>query len=79
MEREWKNIFPKFGNGKGMKKSIPTIQESESEAIIPKNTWEQEQEWKKHNMTINENYLANTWREKEFRPNILNHILLHSW
>ena len=58
MGREWKNLFPKFGNGKGMKKihshnsgtgrewkkSIPTIREWESEAIIPKNTREREQE-----------------------------------
>ena len=80
MGREWKNLFPKFGNGKGMKKihsqnsgtgrewkkSIPTIREWESEAIIPKNSWERE--WKKHNMTIKEKYLANMWREKEFWP-----------
>ena len=33
-----------------MKKSIPTRWERESEAIIPKNTWEREQE--KHNLTI---------------------------
>ena len=50
---KWKNLFLKFGNGKGMKKSIPTIREWESEAIIPKNTWEREQE--KHNMTIEKN------------------------
>ena len=31
-----------FGNGKGMKKSIPTFWEQESEAIIPGNSWEQE-------------------------------------
>ena len=37
-----KKTFPKFGNG--MKKSIPTIQERESEAIIPKNTRERERE-----------------------------------
>ena len=80
MGKEWKNLFPKFGNGKGMKKihshnsgtgrewkkSIPTIREWESEAIIPKNS--RELEWKKHNMTIKEKYLANMLREKEFWP-----------
>ena len=30
-----KNPFPKFGNRKGKKKSIPMIQERESEAFIP--------------------------------------------
>ena len=53
-----KNLFPKFGNGKGMKKghsqnseregnekNIPKIREWESEAIIPKNGCEEEQEW----------------------------------
>ena len=29
-----KNPFPKFGNGKGMKKSIPIVREWESEAFI---------------------------------------------
>ena len=29
-----KKTFPKFGNGKGMKKSIPIIRERESEAFI---------------------------------------------
>ena len=37
--REWegneKRAFLKFGNGKGMKKSIPTFREREPEAIIP--------------------------------------------
>ena len=53
-----KKPFPKFGHGKGMKKSIPkvreregnekksipTIRELESEAIIPKNTQKRERE-----------------------------------
>ena len=39
-----KRAFPEFGNGKGMKKNIPNVQEWESEAIIPKNGWEREQE-----------------------------------
>ena len=30
-----KKIFPKFGNGKGMKKFIPMIRKLESEAFIP--------------------------------------------
>ena len=50
-----------------MKKSIPTRWERESEAIIPKNTWEREQE--KHNMTIEKKYLENMWCEKEFLDN----------
>ena len=29
-----KKTFPKFGDGKGMKKSIPIIREQESEAFI---------------------------------------------
>ena len=29
-----KKTFPKFGNGKGIKKSIPIIRERESEAFI---------------------------------------------
>ena len=37
-----KKTFPKFGNGKGMKKSIPTIWERESEAFILGNGREQE-------------------------------------
>ena len=37
--------FPKFGNGKGMKKGIPEIRERESEAIIPGNGREREREW----------------------------------
>ena len=44
--REWegneKILFPKFGNGKGMKKSIHTFWEQESQAIIPGNSWERE-------------------------------------
>ena len=39
-----KRPFPKFGNGKGMKKSISTFQEQEAEAIIAGNSWERE--WK---------------------------------
>ena len=45
--REWKNPFPKFGNGKGMKKGIPEIRERVSEAIIPGNGREREREWNK--------------------------------
>ena len=54
-EGSGKNPFPKFGNEKAMKKSItdveepegneksiPTYQERESEAIIPRNSWELE-------------------------------------
>ena len=37
-----KNPFPKFTNGKGMKKSIPVIREWESEALILGNGWERE-------------------------------------
>ena len=37
-----KKTFPKFGNGKGMKKSIPIIRERESEAFILGNGWERE-------------------------------------
>ena len=71
--REWegngKNPFPKFGNGKGMKKSIPTFREWESEAIIPKNTREREREWKKNKMIWQyKKYLENMWLEKEFWP-----------
>ena len=44
--REWegneKNPFPKFGNGKGMKKSIPKVRERESEAFILGNDRERE-------------------------------------
>ena len=36
----------KFGNGKGMKKSIPEIREWELEALIPRNDREREREWK---------------------------------
>ena len=36
-EGNGKRAFPKFGNPKGLKKSIPTFQEQESEAIIPGN------------------------------------------
>ena len=35
MEREWKNLFPKFGNGKGMKESIPKIREREGNEKNP--------------------------------------------
>ena len=35
-----KKAFPKFGNGKGMKKSIPIFRERESEAFILGNGWE---------------------------------------
>ena len=37
-----KKKFPKFGNGKGMKKSIPIIREWESEALILGNGRERE-------------------------------------
>ena len=37
-----KKTFPKFGNGKGMKKSIPIIREWESEAFILGNGRERE-------------------------------------
>ena len=37
-----KKAFPKFGNGKGMKKSIPIIRERESEAFILGNGRERE-------------------------------------
>ena len=40
--REWKKAFPKFGNGKGMKKSIPIIRERELEAFILGNGRERE-------------------------------------
>ena len=40
--REWKKAFPKFGNIKGMKKSILLIWERESEAAIPRNGRERE-------------------------------------
>ena len=40
--REWTKAFPKFGNGKTMKKSIPIIWEQESEAFIPRNGQERE-------------------------------------
>ena len=43
---EWegneKKAFPKFGNGNGMKKSIPIIRERESEASILGNGRERE-------------------------------------
>ena len=39
-----KKKFPKFGIGKGMKKSNPTFRERESGAIIPRNS--REREWK---------------------------------
>ena len=42
MGREWKNLFPRYGNGKGMKKSIPIIRERESEAFILGNGRERE-------------------------------------
>ena len=45
-EGNGKNPFPKFGNRKGKKKSIPTFRERESEAIIPGNSREQERECK---------------------------------
>ena len=47
-----KKTFLKFGNGKGKKKSIPIFRERESEAIIPGNSWEQEQECKTKNKII---------------------------
>ena len=37
-----KKAFPKFGNGKGMKKSIPIIRERESDASILGNGRERE-------------------------------------
>ena len=37
-----KKTFPKFGNGKGIKKSIPIIGERESEAFILRNGRERE-------------------------------------
>ena len=37
-----KKAFPKFGNGKRMKKSIPIIWEWKSEAFIPRNGRERE-------------------------------------
>ena len=37
-----KKTFPKFGNMKGMKKSIPVIREGESEAFILGNGRDQE-------------------------------------
>ena len=37
-----KKAFPKFGNGKGMKKSIPIILERESEGFILGNGRERE-------------------------------------
>ena len=37
-----KKAFPKFGNTRGMTKSIPTIREQESEAFILGNGWERE-------------------------------------
>ena len=40
-----KNPFPKFGNGKGMKKSIHKVRERESEASILGNDREREREW----------------------------------
>ena len=40
-----KKKFPKFGIGKGMKKSNPTFREQESGAINPGNTQEREREW----------------------------------
>ena len=40
--RECKKAFPKLGNGKGMKKSIPIIREWESEAFILGNGRERE-------------------------------------
>ena len=39
--RERNKPFQKFGNGKGMKKSIPKIREWELEALIPRN----DREW----------------------------------
>ena len=44
-----KKAFPKFGIVKeceGMKKSNPTFRDRESGAIIPRNSWERELEWK---------------------------------
>ena len=40
-----KQAFPKFGNGKGMKKYIPKVRERESEASILGNDREREREW----------------------------------
>ena len=77
-----KKTFPKFRNGKGMKKAIPKIRERVGNE---KNTFPQfgngiqrlsfrripgngNGNEKKHNMTIKEKYLANMWREKEFWP-----------
>ena len=40
-----KKAFPKFGNGKGMKKNFLKIRERELEAIIPGNGREWEREW----------------------------------
>ena len=40
--RERNKPFQKFGNGKGMKKSIPKIREWELEALIPRNDRERE-------------------------------------
>ena len=40
--REWKKTFPKFGNGKGMKKSIPKVRERESQTSILGNDRERE-------------------------------------
>ena len=37
-----KKAFPKFRNGKGMKKSIPIIRERESKTFIPGNGRERE-------------------------------------
>ena len=46
--REWegneKIYSQNSGTGRERKKSIPTIRERESEAIIPKNSWERERE-----------------------------------
>ena len=55
----------------GNEKSIPTYQERESEAIIPRNSWELE--WKEKTIKYDsiKIYLENTWHEKEFWPKIL--------
>ena len=45
-EENEKKHSQNLGTGREWKKSIPTFREWESEAIIPKNTREQEREWK---------------------------------
>ena len=53
-EGNWKNPFPQFGNGKGMKKNIPKIREWEGNEKIYSQNSGTGREWKKSIPTIRE-------------------------